>query len=155
MRVGFVALILVLPLTAMGEVQFDQCFDRAGQRYAVSPTLLRAIAKVESNLDPQAYVTLKRSESRGLMQINSFWYPVLATYGIHADDLWDPCTNIHVGAWILAQEIARYGNTWTAVGAYYAGAYTASTQARKQAHYLVYARRVYKKLYPEIELVQE
>ncbi|MFZ3522013.1 transglycosylase SLT domain-containing protein, partial [Vibrio harveyi] len=31
------------------------CFDEAGQYYNVSPDLLRAIAQVESSLDPGAY----------------------------------------------------------------------------------------------------
>ena len=33
-------------------------------------------------------------------------------------DLFDPCTNIDVGAWILAHNISQYGYNWTAIGAY-------------------------------------
>jgi soluble lytic murein transglycosylase-like protein len=54
----------------------------------------------------------------GLMQINSAWLPTLATHGIGESHLFDPCTSIHVGAWILAGNFHRLGYSWDAVGAY-------------------------------------
>jgi soluble lytic murein transglycosylase-like protein len=95
------------------------CWDDAAQRYQVSSALLYAIARTESGLNPQA-IGRNRNGSRdiGLMQINSTWLPKLATHGIHESDLFEPCTNIHVGAWILADNVSRLGYTWEAVGAY-------------------------------------
>jgi len=52
------------------------------------------------------------------MQINSSWLPKLRKYGIGVNELFDPCTSIQVGAWILAQNIQRLGHSWEAVGAY-------------------------------------
>lgn len=52
------------------------------------------------------------------MQINSWWLPRLAAYGTIREHLFDPCTNISVGAWILRQEINRHGPTWKAIGRY-------------------------------------
>ena len=95
------------------------CWDEAANRYAVSSALLYAIARVESGLNPTA-VAWNRNGTRdiGLMQINSTWLPTLARYGVTERDLLEPCTSIHIGAWILAGNIARLGYTWEAVGAY-------------------------------------
>jgi soluble lytic murein transglycosylase-like protein len=106
------------------------CWDDAARRYNVSSHLLYAIARTESALDPRA-VGRNRDGSRdlGLMQINSRWLPRLAEYGIAEHDLFDPCTSILVGAWILADNVSRLGYTWEAVGAY-----NAATPARRAAY---------------------
>jgi soluble lytic murein transglycosylase-like protein len=95
------------------------CWDDAAQRYQVSSALLYAIAQTESGLNPLA-IGRNGNGSRdiGLMQINSTWLPTLASHGINEHDLFEPCTNIHVGAWILAGNVSRLGYTWDAVGAY-------------------------------------
>jgi len=80
------------------------------------------------------------------MQINSRWIPILRKYGLQEDELFDPCTSIRVGAWILAQNIARLGNTWDAVGAYNASA---------PALRLRYALKVYRNLPQELRTVDE
>jgi soluble lytic murein transglycosylase-like protein len=125
-----ISLIAALPAQA--------CWEQAGERYGVSPELLYAIARTESGLDPQA-VGRNRDGSRdiGLMQINSAWLPSLSAHGIAERDLFDPCTSIHVGAWILAGNVRRLGYTWEAVGAYNA----ASPSLRR-----AYAERVYRQV---------
>ena len=87
-------------------------------------------------MNPQA-VGRNRNGSRdiGLMQINSAWLPTLATRGIGERELFEPCTNIQVGAWILATNFQRLGYTWDAVGAY-----NAENPALRRA----YAERVYR-----------
>ena len=95
------------------------CWDDAATRYQVSSALLYAIARTESGLNPQAIGrNFNGSRDIGLMQINSAWLPTLASHGIGERDLFEPCTNIHVGAWILAGNVSRLGYTWEAVGAY-------------------------------------
>lgn len=98
----------------------EQCFHDAGTRYKLNPLLLWSIAKTESSFNPRAINRSNKNGSYdiGLMQINSAWLPTLKRYGIEERHLFDPCVSIHVGAWILAHEVARHGYTWKAVGAY-------------------------------------
>jgi soluble lytic murein transglycosylase-like protein len=110
------------------------CFEQAGARFGVAPALLDAISRVESGRNPLArHQNRDGSEDLGHMQINSRWLRVLASYGIDRQRLFDPCTNTHVGAWILSQNIRRLGYGWEAVGAY---------NARSPAKRNAYAHRV-------------
>lgn len=119
------------------------CWEEAGERYGVNPHLLYAIAKTESGLNPRAINRANKNGSYdiGLMQINSRWLPTLRKYGIEEDHLWDPCINIHVGAWVLGQNISRMGNSWEAVGAY---------NARNPELRQRYAGKVYRNLPPAL-----
>lgn len=103
------------------------CFKEAGDKYHIDPLLLRSVAEVESGLNPKVTHENKRngkitSVDYGLMQINSTHLSELKKFGISKEDLLNkPCLNIHVGAWILAQQIAQGGVSWNSVGAYNAG----------------------------------
>ena len=114
------------------------CWEEAAARYGVSSALLYAIARTESGGDPAA-IGRNSNGSRdiGLMQINSSWLATLAPHGIGEQELLEPCTNIQVGAWILAGNVQRLGYTWEAIGAYHA-----ADPARRRA----YATRVYRQL---------
>ncbi len=110
------------------------CFDAAGERYGVPASLLEAIARVESDMQPGAvnrsHIERTGSVGLGLMQIDSRHLGRLAAYGIDEKMLLeDPCVNVMVGAWILADNFARLGPNWDAVGAYNAGC----TQLRGEA----------------------
>lgn len=123
------------------------CFREAGARYHVSPQLLRAIAQVESGMNPHAVGYNRDRQGRvtsrdfGLMQINSTHLAKLKAMGVISDErdlLTQPCLNVQTGAWILAQHLQVCGLTWQCLGSYNAG-FADGNQARR----MLYARKVW------------
>lgn len=97
----------------------SKCFSQASARYGVPVSLLRAVSSVESGGNITAVnINKNGSADYGHMQINSYWLPTLAKFGISKVQLMDACTNTHVGAWIMASNIARMGYNWQAIGLY-------------------------------------
>lgn len=112
------------------QASFAFCFDEAAAKYSspphftIDPLMLKAIAKTETGLvsGKMGPINANGTYDIGLMQINSSHLTVLSRYGINQERLLtDACLNVQVGAWIFAKNIARYGQTWRAVGAYNAG----------------------------------
>lgn len=124
------------------------CFEEAGAQYNVNPELLRGMAKVESSMRPDAinltHEARTKSVDLGLMQINSRWLPALSKSNITREDLLkDPCLNVKVGAWILADNMRRHGPNWTAVGAYNAACTQLKGDECEKAR-MVYASKVWR-----------
>jgi len=112
------------------------CFTEAGTHYGIAPAVLFAIARTESKLNPSAvHINPDGSSDIGLMQVNSRWFPALRRAGIPPATLYQPCTPIWAGAWILAQAFARHGYTWESIGAYNAGDRIGTPSARRRAAY--------------------
>lgn len=138
---------LIASLVATTSAKAD-CFEQAAVRYDVPVELLRAVAWVESgSLDAAKAENLNANGTRdiGRMQINSSHLPQLAAFGIDERWLRDECTSIHVGAWLLAHGINRFGLTWEAVGSYNVGCRALSPQECSRRRNL-YAWRVAKAL---------
>jgi soluble lytic murein transglycosylase-like protein len=120
-RVAVLAALLVALLPSAALAEQRGCFEHAAAWAGVHPTVLRAIASVESGGDRAAVNwNVNGTYDVGLMQINSAWYhrglaPVWARLG-------DPCVNVAAAAWILALCTEEYGYSWNAVGCYHAGA---------------------------------
>jgi soluble lytic murein transglycosylase-like protein len=119
------------------------CWDNAGKTYGVDPWLLMAIAKVESSFNANAINKNKNnSYDIGMMQINSFWLPYLAKYGISSKDLLNPCTSVFVGSWIIAQNIKRFGFNQDGIGAYNSPNNITIRRRYAQAVYKAYSKIV-------------
>src|SRR5437868_14632335 len=87
------------------------CWEQTAKKYAVSPDLLKAVARAESSLNARAvnrsHYARTKTVDIGIMQINSD-QKVLRNLGVTAEQLFDPCTNIEAGARILSEKMARY-----------------------------------------------
>ena len=136
---GWIWLILLFVFFARSTA-FGFCFNQAGDVYQISPVLIKAIAKVESGLDPLAANQNKNgSYDTGLMQINSRWQPHL---GSRWQQLSSPCYNVMAGTWILRQCMDRYGYTWDAVACYHTGKGLSDSSGQKQIRARTYVRRI-------------
>lgn len=139
------ALLMPVPASAF-------CFKEAGQRYQVDPLLLEAIGIKESRLSPKA-VNVNRdaagnvlSTDYGVMQINSRHVSRLMSMGLikQSEDLLNnPCFNVQVGAWVLAQHLRVCGNTWRCLGSYNAGFHPSERQEQRRLNYAQEVRNIY------------
>lgn len=114
----------VVAVVVFGAAQaaFANCWQEASSTYKIPVAILAAVAKAESGFNVTAvHANANKSKDFGLMQINDSHLPVLSRYGIKEKDLYDGCTNLKVGAWILASNASRLGWTWDAIGAYNVG----------------------------------
>lgn len=116
------AAALLFLLAAAGRVSDASafCWNEAAARYRINALVLQSIGRHESGLKATA---INRNNNGtvdvGVMQINSIHFAELQSYGIAPHALWEPCTNVMVGAFLLAKSIRKYGNTWEAVGGYH------------------------------------
>lgn len=95
-------------------VSMDAIFEEAGAYYDISPRLLRAVAKAESNFNPKV---VSRAGAVGVMQL----MPGTAR-SLGVTDPYDPRQNIMGGAKYLKQNLDRFGgNVPLALAAYNAG----------------------------------
>ena len=92
----------------------EAIFEKAAQTYNVDVELLKAMAKAESDFDPNA---TSRSGAMGIMQL----MPGTAK-GLGVTDAYDPEQNIMGGAKYIASLLEKYdGNVSYALAAYNAG----------------------------------
>jgi len=92
----------------------DSIIDKMAEKYAIDSELIRAVIKVESEMDPYA---LSRKGAIGLMQIMP---DTALDMGI--GNPWDPEQNVQAGTRYLAMLLTRYnGDLKLALAAYNAG----------------------------------
>ncbi|MHB8368926.1 MAG: lytic transglycosylase domain-containing protein [Leptospirales bacterium] len=96
------------------------CVVSAAVQYRVPTMALYGIMAVEGGANGVRHRNRDGSEDLGPMQINTRWLSFVSRYGVSREDvLWKPCTNVWVGAWILARAQARDRNIFVAIGHYH------------------------------------
>jgi hypothetical protein len=97
------------------EFPYAQCFSRAAATHDLPETLLLAVARGESDFEPQAR---SKANAVGLMQI--LWPDTAKHLGLEQlSEVLDPCTNVDAGARYLKELQRRYhGNLHRTLAAY-------------------------------------
>jgi len=99
--------------SGLGSVPYGNLFTQAGAKYGVSPKLLAAVAKVESDYNPRA---VSPAGAQGLMQL----MPGTAT-GLGVNPL-DPAQAVDGAARMMSGLLKQFKSTPLAIAAYNAGA---------------------------------
>ncbi|WP_454688259.1 lytic transglycosylase domain-containing protein [Achromobacter aloeverae] len=104
----------------MGQAAAADCIAAAAAYHGINVQLLQAVVMQESDGNPAAINCSNDNKTcdYGLTQTNSSNLPTLARYGIERRHLFNGCISAYVAAWFLANNFARMGVTWDAVGAY-------------------------------------
>ncbi len=96
------------------------CITQASAQYHVPATVIVSVLEVENGQVGDANVNSNGTIDYGPMQINSVWLKRLEPFNYTAHDLqYDPCINVNVGTWILAQKIAANKSVWKGIGDYH------------------------------------
>lgn len=103
-----------VPASSMKKTKYDAYFKAAAKKYNVSESLLKAIAKAESDFDPDC---VSSAGAMGVMQL----MPETAK-GLGVDDPYDPEQNIMGGAKCISLKLQEFkGDVKLALAAYNAG----------------------------------
>ena len=141
--VASLATLTELKASIRTELPYSNCFKKTAEKYELDSNWLKAIAIVESSLNPKA---VSKSNAIGLMQIK---WPITATHlGVSKkDSLFDPCTNIDLGGKYLRELTDKYnGDQENALSAYRVGPTTLAKRGSETSVILNYKRKVKEQL---------
>lgn len=97
-----------------------RCVKAAAGYHRVNSSVLLAILKIESGLNPAAPSPNDNgSADHGVAGINSVHLPELIKYGISEEALKDDCVATYVAAWHLRRNIQKNGETWAGIASYH------------------------------------
>lgn len=138
----FFVIFTLLIFSAFAEE--DNYYVEAGQLSGIDPWMLWAIGDTESGHNAYAINRNKNGTyDIGVMQINSTHFK---EYGLRPEDLYNPRTNILMGAIILRDCFNRHGNSWMAINCYNGLSLdnkVNNTYAKKVYKHLVEGKRKY------------
>ena len=96
-----------------------QCINQSAANFHIPAMMIVSVIQIENGKNGQAVKNKDGTFDLGVMQINSTWIKKLNAKGIKETNVqFDPCTNVAVGAWILAQGISNSAG-WQGVGNYH------------------------------------
>ncbi len=133
---------------SMKKTKYDSYFKKAAKKYNVSESLLKAIAKAESNFNPK---DVSNSGAMGIMQL----MPATAKE-LGVSNPYDPEQNIMGGARCIAQKIKEFnGNISLALAAYNAGSGAVKKSGGVPSYCRSYVKKVlsYKEAYETAKAV--
>lgn len=131
-----------IPLNVLNE-----CISQSSQAFGIQPIMLKTIIAVEGGQAGTASRNTDGSYDMGVMQVNTIHLnDIQRELGFTWKDLiFNPCKNIHAGAWILSQRLKEEPDRpWLAVGNYH------SKTPGKRVAYLKKIASAYADLYPVI-----
>jgi len=113
---GLVLALLSPAVKAAPAIDVQRMVVEEAMKSRVPPALALAVARVESNFQPQAQSPVG---ARGVMQI----MPKTArdVFGVHESQLWDARLNIRLGIGFLEQLYDQYGRRWDLALSHYNG----------------------------------
>jgi soluble lytic murein transglycosylase-like protein len=133
MRIFKLVVIFVF-IFKIANASIYQDVNNASRKYSISPKILWAIMKVESEYKKTIHINTNGSFDIGVMQINSLWIKSLANKGFKVDLLNDS-NNINIAGYILKENMNKCYSLWQAVGLYH------SSNKRLQAVYIKRVKR--------------
>ncbi|MCX7013349.1 MAG: transglycosylase SLT domain-containing protein [Candidatus Sumerlaeota bacterium] len=93
----------------VGKTRYDDLIAKYAQMFGLSPILVKAIVKVESDFNPQC---VSRADARGLIQlVRVDWEDSMKRLGLDADfdkNVFDPEKNLYVGCLYLRWLVDEY-----------------------------------------------
>lgn len=134
--------------SSMKKTKYDSYFKKAAKKYGVPESLLKAIAKAESNFNAK---DVSSSGAMGVMQL----MPATAR-SLGVDNPFDPEQNIMGGAKCIAQKLKEFnGNVRLALAAYNAGSGAVRRSGGVPSACKTYVKRVlsYQKAYETAKAV--
>lgn len=79
----------------------EECIVDTAKRFNIPDSLIRAILKTENSGIGEIKINYNSSYNIGPMQINSSWLTKFENYVSYDEIIYNGCSNIQVGGWIL------------------------------------------------------
>jgi len=96
-----------------------ECINYSATTFQVPASIIVSVIKTEGGWNGATIKNKNGSYDLGVMQINTIWLSTLKKYGITKENLQNnPCTNVHVGTWILSKGLSKSAD-WKGVGNYH------------------------------------